>query len=999
MNNSKGPAGRRRANASYSKNNSIRLNSSLADRRKAKKQSRAAARAEYLSTLPKERWKRLLYRLQPKRVAAFWFSREGGITALKIMGVGIVVCFFLTVGLFAYFRKDLPKIKDISGGNLGGSITYYDRTGQTVLWQDYDAVKRIPVTSDKISPYLKNATVAIEDKNFYTEGAFDTRGIMRAAIHDVTGAGSGNLQGGSTITQQLVKLNENWTNDRTISRKVKELILAVELEREYSKKDILTGYLNIAPYGGIEYGAETAARDYFQTDAANLTLPQAAMLAAIPQSPSKFSPYASPKFNASASGTFNETELIERQHYILDLMATQKYITKQEAEDAKKVDVLAQVKPLTSKYNNIKAPYFVLAAKQELEEKYGADTVSRGGWKVTTTLDMDLQNTAESLVAKNLANVKKYGGDTEAMAATDVKTGQMVSLVGGTDFRDPDHGEINYAQLNISPGSSFKPYDYATFIDNHTDAGAGSVLYDVQSPLPGYPCTNKNRPTKDDNANCLWDYDFNYPGAVTLRYGLAGSRNVPAVKAMLGAVPNDTSQDHVKSINKVISTANSMMGNDNAYKCYVSGTNVQTAGKSDQKQCFGSAAIGDGAYLHLDEHVNGLATLARLGAQLPQTYIMQITDSANKNIYKWTQPKPKQVIKEDSAYIVNDMLSDPKATYLNQQYKFQNWNGWKNAIKTGTTNDNFDGLMTSWNTQYAVASWVGYHTRNKPLTGGHMEYMTAPLTQGWMKEALTKLNTKPVNWTAPSGIKTQAAYVQRTHVGGNSGEPGPSQDIFPSWYVGKTGTTASATIDKVSGGLATSCTPAGAKQTVGGANDNSFSADAFFPIGKSSNKNSSAATATTDTIHKCDDAQPSITLTAQNDTCNVGQSCSFSVVVSQGTHPLGGGSYGGTVTLSVNGSIVETKSVSSSPSTFSFSYTPTASGSMQVNATVTDSVLYAATSQTATVSVNQQSAIVNRPQGTTANAPKPTQTTSGGNGNGNKPFGNRVQTAVDRRNG
>ncbi|MDB5169663.1 MAG: hypothetical protein JWN82_59 [Candidatus Saccharibacteria bacterium] len=984
MNKPKGPTGRRRSSSSYGKN-SIKLNSSLSDRRKAKRQGRAAARAEYLSTLPKERWKRIAYRLQPKRVAAYWFSREGGIMALKIIGVSIVVCFFLTVGLFAYFRKDLPKIKDISGGNLGGSITYYDRTGQTVLWQDYDAVKRIPVKSDQITDYLKNATIAIEDKNFYNEGAFDVRGIMRAAINDVTNSG-GSLQGGSTITQQLVKLNENWTNDRTISRKVKELILAVEMEREYTKNDILTGYLNIAPYGGIEYGAESAARDYFGTDAKSLTLAQASMLAAIPKSPSRFSPYSSPRFNPSAGGTFNEEGLLGRQHYILDLMVEQGYITKAQAEEAKAVDVLAQVKPLSSKFSNMKAPYFVLAAKQELEEKYGAETVARGGWKVTTTVNMDLQTTAENLALKNLANVKKYKGDTEAMAAQDVKTGQMVMLVGGQDFTNPEFGELNYAQLNISPGSSFKPYDYATFIENHTNAGAGSVLYDVQSPIPGYPCTNKAKPK--DGGNCLTDYDFRYPGALSIRYALAGSRNVTAQKAMLSAIPNDKSQDRVKSINKTISTANAMMGDDNAYKCYKSGTDVRIGSKSDQKQCFGSSAIGDGAYLHLDEHVNGLATFARMGQQIPLTYILNITDSSNKSIYKWTQPKAKQVIKEDTAYIINDILSDPKASYLRPNYKIQNWNGWKIAVKTGTTNFNFDGLMASWNTQYAVASWVGHHTRNVEMNPGGMEAMTAPLTQGWMKEALTKLNTKPVNWTQPSSIKAESAYVQRTHVGLSSVEPGPSPDLFPSWYVAKSGASSTATIDKVSGGLATSCTPPAAKQDVGGANDNNFSADEFYPVGKAADSSSTAA-ATNDNVHNCDDAKPSITLTADdpcNSTANAGQGCTITVVASQGTHPLGGTAFGGTVSVSVNGTVIGTQGVSDSPSTKTFYYKPTTSGTVSITGTVTDSVLYEATTSTSVNAIAApQTGMTNNSNANLASFQRGAQQTTSGPG----PAGNK----------
>ncbi|MCA9327864.1 transglycosylase domain-containing protein, partial [Candidatus Saccharibacteria bacterium] len=222
---------------------SIKINRSLGDRLKAGKEARARRKAEYLSGLPKEPWKRFLYRINPKRQFKYWFSREGGIMALKIAGIAFVVGFLLVIGIFAYFRKDLPQIKDISGNNFGGSVTYYDRTGKIVLFQDYDERKRTPVDGDKISEYMKQATIAIEDKNFYKHGAFDTKGIMRAAFHDITGKGS--TQGGSTITQQLVKLNEGWTDDRTITRKVKELILSVELEREYSKDDSLIGYLNM----------------------------------------------------------------------------------------------------------------------------------------------------------------------------------------------------------------------------------------------------------------------------------------------------------------------------------------------------------------------------------------------------------------------------------------------------------------------------------------------------------------------------------------------------------------------------------------------------------------------------------------------------------------------------------------------------------------------------------------------------------------------------------
>jgi membrane peptidoglycan carboxypeptidase len=360
--------GRRRGGKNYvttRSGNSIKVNSSLSDRRKSNKAARDAKKAAYLATLPKERWKRWLYRLKPKHLIEFWFSRDGGIMALKVIGATVVVGFFITIGLFAYFRKDLPQIKDLSG-NLGGNISYYDSSGKVLLFTDYNSVKRQPVPSQDISKYMKEATVAIEDKDFYKEGAFDVRGILRAAVTDAKGGGA--LQGGSTITQQLVKLEEGWTDNRTITRKVKELILAVELERQYSKNDILTGYLNLAPYGGLDYGVQSASEDYFQESASQLTLAQSSMMAAIPQSPSYYSPYAGSQFNpAVTEGTFSASALITRQHYILDQMHKQGYITQAQDNSAKAVNVLSEIHPQESKYQNIIAPYFVLAAKQPMD--------------------------------------------------------------------------------------------------------------------------------------------------------------------------------------------------------------------------------------------------------------------------------------------------------------------------------------------------------------------------------------------------------------------------------------------------------------------------------------------------------------------------------------------------------------------------------------------------------------------------------------------------------
>lgn len=343
---------------------------------------------------------------------------------------------------------------------------------------------------------------------------------------------------------------------------------------------------------------------------------------------------------------------------------------------------------------------------------------------------------------------------------------------------------------------------------------------------------------------------------------------------------------------------------------------------------------------------------------IPRTFILSVTDAANHKVIEYKQPKAKQVIKADTAYIVTNMASDPNASYLPGSctattctplsrggYKFHRYNGWDFAVKTGTTNYAFDGLMTSWSTKYAVVSWVGNHTRNVALTGP-AEVLTAPLTRGWMEYAHT--DQKPVNWTAPSTIKTAPAFVVRSKISRN-GEvvPSPSTDIYPGNYVGNTQTkSTSQTLDKVSGKLATSCTPASAKEVQTNSNVAFWNAD-IFSGGRNSITSNSASASTvstpTDDVHNCNDSPPVISLTAPND-CNT--SCTITATITQGTHPLSDAQYPqfpGTVTFTLGGNQLYSTTVSTSPSTVSFPYTPTASGSGSITATVTDSVLYSAT--------------------------------------------------------
>jgi len=983
MSDSTGPRRRKTSKNTFTTKSgkTIKVNRSLGDRVKASKEAKAQRKAAYLSTLPKERWKRLLYRLHPKRLYKYWFSRDGAIMALKIAGIGVVVVFLLIVGLFAYFRKDLPKIQDINGGNAGGSIAYYDRTGKTLLFQDYDTFKRIPVENLKdISPYMYQATIAVEDKDFYHEGAFNVRGVTRAAINNLKG---GSTQGGSTITQQLVKMNEGWASERTVGNKVKELILAVELEREYSKDDILTAYLNIAPYSGLDYGVEAAAQDMFGVHAKDLTLEQSAMLAAIPKSPGALSPYASPTYNSYATADlFNKQALLDRQHYILDLMAEQHYITQKQADAAKKVDIIAQVKPRpTNHYAGLQYPWFYQAASKELQKIFPASVIKAGGWKVITTMDVGLQDLADKAVSDGARQLRNQHADNAAFVAEDNATGQVLAVVGGTDFANQ---QTNFAvTAKISPGSSIKPYSYAALINDNNNVGAGSVLYDTQGALPGYPCTNKAQPAANGKGgNCLWDDTRHYSGAVTLRYALGSSLNVPAVKAFTSTDPKDTSalSDRTASINNTMSTVRGLMDDSHGYECYYDGTDLLEATTDDEKQCGAAAGIGDGAYLTLADHVNGIASIARMGQAIPQTFILKVTNSSGKVLKQFQQPKPKQVIKPDAAYIVSDMAADGGASYLGGScnstncygMKFHRYKGWHNAIKTGTTNDQTDGLMMSWNSKFTAGIWVGNYDRSSYI--GQPENMTDPIMKEFMQGAIDSLgNVKPTNWTAPNDLKTLPAY--RSAVPFRTESSPPSTDLFPSWYVGKVTTGPVQTIDKVSGLAATSCTPAAAKQTLGGGGSaNALNVDIYaggHPDTTSSTKSSTKTTTATDNVHSCSDAPPSVTITAVNGvstgsgaslSCTVGVPCDIRVHVEQGTHDLTSSqypNYPGTITLTVDGQQVQQGGVSASGD-LDLTYTPPAgtSGSVTINVSVTDSVLYEGSDST---SLTVVSATTNNP--------------------------------------
>nr|MCR5573048.1 penicillin-binding protein [Candidatus Saccharibacteria bacterium] len=375
------------------KKNGMSLYSNLAYKRRVKEDMRARKKAEELAKLPKNPFLRFFARLRPDRVFKAIFSKEGLIRILKFIVVCILLMIIAVGGLFLYFKKDLSEIdpEELASRVQNTVNTYYDRNGE-LLWEDKgDGDYRLVVDGSEISSYMRQATVAIEDRNFYNHAGVDLGGIARAVY--VTVLKRGSVQGGSTLTQQLIKqvYFSDEAKDRSFSgipRKIKEMILAIEVEKMYDKEQIITMYLNESPYGGRRNGVESAAQTYFKKSAKDLDLAESALLAAIPNNPGVLNPY----------NIDGNKALLQRQHYVLDAMVDMNYITEEEAEKAKKVDILDKLQPEQNQYAGMKAPWFVLEVKSQLEKKYGIKTMREGGFKIKTTIDLRAQKLAEEAV-------------------------------------------------------------------------------------------------------------------------------------------------------------------------------------------------------------------------------------------------------------------------------------------------------------------------------------------------------------------------------------------------------------------------------------------------------------------------------------------------------------------------------------------------------------------------------------------------------------------------
>jgi 1A family penicillin-binding protein len=633
------------------------------------------------------------------------------------------IVFVLLAGL-AWISKDLPTPGHIKSVTSQQATQILDRNGN-LLYSVYGNENRQEIKFADIPNTAKQATVATEDSTFYSNYGIDFRGIARSAYYDIFKRGKGNLHGGSTITQQYVK-NALLDNNQSILRKIKEAILAIELEVMYSKDQILTMYLNEIPYGGNAYGIQAASKTYFGIDAKNLDLAQSALLAALPQAPSFYSPYGG-----------HSDLLLDRKNYVLNRMVKLKMITQDQADTAK-----AEKIAFIPYHENITAPHFVMYVKEVLAAQYGEQFVETGGLKVTTTLDPNDQKIAQQVIEKDSAStLKKSGATNAALTAVDPKTGDILAMVGSVDyFNMQNQGNVNVAISNRSPGSSFKPIVYATgFKDKYSPA---TTLFDLKTDFGGGYSPN--------------DYDLKNRGPVSARDALANSLNIPAVK-----------MEYMAGVQNSINTAKDF--------------GITTLTNPDS---YGLSLVLGGGDVKLLEMTGAYSVFANNGTKMEASPLLKVEDQKGKVLLDRTKVKGKQVLDPQVAYEISSILSDNNArTPIFGAHSALYFPNRTVAAKTGTTQNYRDAWTLGYTPSLAAGVWVG-NNDNTPMPGQLAASMAAaPLWHEFMDQALA--NKPNEDFSKPTGIQTATVDSLTGLLPGKSSPLGTRTDIFTSWQMPK----------------------------------------------------------------------------------------------------------------------------------------------------------------------------------------------------------------------
>ncbi|OGC45646.1 hypothetical protein A2V49_02985 [candidate division WWE3 bacterium RBG_19FT_COMBO_34_6] len=635
--------------------------------------------------------------------------------------IGLIFGTLLIIMIFAFISRQLPDPNQLLERSYELSTKIFDRNGKPI-YEVYGEKNRTLVKLDEISPYTASATLAAEDANFYAHKGYSLKGMLRAVKNTITGQG---LQGGSTLTQQVIK-NTLLTQERTITRKIKELILSLQLENRYSKDEILQMYLNESPYGGQNYGIYTAAKAYFNKHPKDLTLAESAYLAGLPQRPSYYSQF----------GT-NPEAGIERKNTVLSLMyekgwegqnGNRFYISKEDIEVAKKEELIFQSSSIP-----FNAPHFIFYVKQKLIDMFGEDFVEQGGLQVRTTLDLEVQEKAQEIVYTEVESSKNLNVYNGSLVAIDPKTGQIIAMVGSKGYflkSEPDscvsgvtgensclfEPELNVTTANRQPGSAIKPLTYATMLKNGYPASY--VLLDVPTKFPG---SSAEKPYIPEN------YDGIFRGPMPLRKALGNSLNIPAVKAL-----------KIVGINNMIDLAEEM--------------GISTF---KDRTRYGLALTLGGGETKLLELTGAFGTFANKGTFQSPTPLLEVKDSNGNILYSYRSEFGKKVLSEDVAFLMSDILSDDGARSavfgLGSLLKIPNY---QVAVKTGTTDDKRDNYAIGFTPSIVIGAWVGNNNNEKmnPYIASGITGAT-PIWNKFMKYYLEKFfKENPEKFEAPETV-------------------------------------------------------------------------------------------------------------------------------------------------------------------------------------------------------------------------------------------------------
>ncbi len=656
--------------------------------------------------------------VRSKRIARF--ARFGFLGALALF-VGL----FLVYPLIAFKLPSPDKIVR----REGFSTKILDRNSK-VLYDIYADQRRTPISISDVPEYLKLATISIEDKNFYKHKGFDPTAYLRAVYNIIVRR---KLQGGSTLTQQLVK-NVLLSPERTVTRKLKEFILALQIESRYGKDEILQMYLNEAPYGGTAWGVEAAAETYFGKKVKDLNLIESAFLAGLPQRPSTYSPYSS-----------NPKAYIGRTEEVLRRMREDGYITRDQEEEAKKELENLEFLP---KGASFKAPHFVQYVQKILEERYGERAVELGGLRVTTTLDLDLQEKAQEVVAEEIKKVENLKIGNGAAVVIDSETGEILAMVGSKDFNAEDYdGQVNVTLSLRQPGSAIKPITYVTALKKGYTAS--TLLMDVPTTFPGGVGQPDYEPA---------NYDGKYRGPIQVRYALANSINIAAVKmlAMVG----------VKDVLEV---------------AFDLGITSLEPTKETLSRVGLSLTLGGGE-VRLLELTSAYSAFMNGGAKVEPVSILRVEDNEGKVLEEVKPKRGEEVLSPEEAYLITSILSDNEArSQVFGTNSLLNVPGKKIAVKTGTTNDKRDNWTIGGNPQLTVGVWVG-NNDNSPMK--EVASGVSGASPIWRKILLSALEGKAnisfeqppnivtVSVDSVSGFRAHDDFLSRTEIFIKGTEPG-----------------------------------------------------------------------------------------------------------------------------------------------------------------------------------------------------------------------------------